>query len=175
MKKFAFSVVLGALVLALPMTSLAKSDCGYYDYYTDYQKVSSYEPVTRYVCDSGRWNDYYGGRNCYYKTEYVKTYKYESVQKKKWVNTSCRNDRYDDYYTSSYYGYGNNNSYVRGYDNGYYDGAYGYSYSPYSNGSYYGNNSYYGNSYYNNYNYSSYYGNYGNYYSPYYGYYGYSF
>lgn len=154
-----------ALVLVVPMTSLAGS-CGYYEYYTDYKKVSSYEPVSRYVCE-GRGYDYYRGyRDCYYTTEYVKTYKYKPVEKKRWVDKAC--------YTQT-----STSSYVRGYDNGYYDGSNGYSYSPYDgygssyNTSYY-NNSYYTNnsSYYNNYdNYDYGYNNYyGNSYSSYYGY-----
>jgi hypothetical protein len=164
MKKYVLSFLAAAMVLVVPVTSLAAS-CGYYEYYTDYKKVSSYEPVSRYVCD-GRGYDYYRGyRDCYYTTEYVKTYKYKPVEKKRYVDKACYNQT--------------SNSYVRGYDNGYYDGSNGYSYSPYTGSSYnsnsYYNNysnysdSYYNNSYYNNYD-SGYNNYYGNSYSSYYGY-----
>ena len=146
MKKYIVSLLAACMVLVVPMTSLASS-CGYYEYYTDYKKVSSYEPVSRYVCDDRGW-DYYRGRDCYYTTEYVKTYKYKPVQKKRWVDKAC-------YYPTTSY------SYERGYDNGYYDGSNGYSYSPYT----------YNSSNYSNYYDRSYYGDYyGNYYSSYYGY-----
>jgi len=98
---------------------------GYNYTQTRYATQTYSKPVTRYVCNY----DYYYGNRCYYKTDYVKTYRSVPVS------------NYNNYY-NGYNNYGNYNSYssynnYNNYNNSYYRGgtyntySYPYSYSSY--------------------------------------------
>jgi len=84
------------------------------------------KPVSRYVCDY----DYYYGNRCYYKTDYVKTYRQVPV-----TNYSNYYSNYNNYSGYSNYNYSSYPSYYSAYNyNNYntYNSGYPYSYN-YSN------------------------------------------